>query len=100
VNDIENLHLLIESNDTDATSVKPDEKTDDRITEKPSTNSIQNPKEEVKNCFMFDEETFQLINLCPDLIDSTKSILELNTTTVPQTVILNTTEAPSNFTDV
>ena len=106
VNDIENLHFLIgDSNDTETISVKPDEKTTKKITEKPSTNPIQNPKEEVKNCFIFDEETFELVNLCdpestPEAINSTKSILELNTTTMAQTVVLNTTEAPSNFTDV
>ena len=100
VNDIENLHLLIESNDTDTINVKPDEKTPERITEKPSTKSIQKPKEEGKNCFIFDEETFELINLCPTAINSTKSILELNTTNVVRTVVLITTEASSNFTDV
>ena len=100
VNDIENLHLLIESNDTDTINEKPDDKTTEKITEKPSTKSIEKPKEEVKNCFIFDEETFELKNLCPDAIDSTKSIFEFNTTTVVRTVVLNATEAPSNFTDV
>ena len=79
----------------------------EKITEKPSTSSNENPKEEVKNCFIFDEETFELINLCSDgsdgpadAINSTKSIFELNITTVAQTLVLNATETPLNFTDV
>ena len=62
-NDIENLHLLDESNNTDATDIKPDNEIVKKITEKPSTTM---PKEEAKNCFIFDEKTFELVNLCPN----------------------------------
>ena len=62
-NDIQNLHLLDESNSTDATDIKPDNEIVKKITEKPSTTM---PKEEPKNCFIFDEETFELVNLCPN----------------------------------
>ena len=62
-NDIQNLHLLDESNSTDATDIKPDNEIVKKITEKPSTTI---PKEEPKNCFIFDEKTFELVNLCPN----------------------------------
>ena len=68
-NDIENLHLLNESNSTDATDIKPDTNDNEiveKITERPSPRIIPQPKVEAQNCFIFDEETFELVNLCPD----------------------------------
>ena len=65
-NDIENLHLLDESDNTDATDIKPDNEIVKKITEKPSTIIAQTSKVEAKNCFIFDEETFELVNLCPN----------------------------------
>ena len=65
-NDIENLHLLDESNNTDATDINPDNEIVEKITEKPSPRIIPQPKVEAQNCFIFDEETFELVNLCPD----------------------------------
>ena len=65
-NDIENLHLLDESNKTDATDIKPDNEIVENITEKPSPRIIPQPKVEAQNCFIFDEETFELVNLCPE----------------------------------
>ena len=69
VNDIENLHLLNENNDTDATDKKLDANDNEiveKITERPSARIIPTPKVEAKNCFIFDEETFELVNLCPN----------------------------------
>ena len=69
VNDMENLHLLNESNNTDATDIKQvanDNEIVEKITERPSARNVPMPKEEAKNCFIFDEETFELVNLCPN----------------------------------
>ena len=65
-NDIQNLHLLDESNNTDATDIKPDNEIVEKNTEKPSATIAPTPKVEAKNCFIFDEKTFELVNLCPN----------------------------------
>ena len=93
VNDIENLHLIGDSKDTNDTTINSDDKTVETNTEQQTTESV--PTEETKNCLKFDEERYELVNLCPNSTDtpltpnSTKPISKLNAT-----------EVPSNFSDV
>ena len=93
VNEIENLHLMGDSNDTNSTAINLDDKTVETNTEKLTTESV--PTEETKNCLKFDEELYQLVNLCPNSTDAPRT-----TNSTKPIFKLNATEVSSNFSDV
>ena len=85
VNEIENLHLMGDSKDTNTTTINSEDKTVETNTQL-TTESVTT--EETKNCLKFDEERYELVNLCPNSTDaprtmiSTKPIFKLNATQV------------------
>ena len=92
VNEIENLHLMGDSKDTNTTTINSDDKTVETNTEL-TTESV--PTEETKNCLKFDEERYELVNLCPNSTDAPRT-----TNSTKPIFKLNATEVSSNFSDV